>query len=384
MSNNRSGIFLRLFRQSLTVAVLSIVLQSCGGHSTRPQNDADSIHLTDARLLHISMYHNVMLVSIDDPWHQGRTLAKYALIEHKDSSRVGLPDGFVPIYVPLHRSVVATSSHANLLLMLGVADKISGVCDGQYIITPKLRSLIHRGIIKDCGASFSPNTERIVAMGVDAMLVSPFEDNPSASISKHTGIPIIECADYMEATPLGRAEWMKFYGRLYGCADRADSLYNEVKQAYNKLRTLAQQSKNRPKVLTETVYESVWYCPGGHSTKAQIVADAGGKYAFRDNDKAGSLPLQAERVIAEASDADVWTFTAPTVPTRRQLLSAYRGYKMIKAVNQGRVYACPSMSVTYFDDVAFRPDWHLKEYIAMLHPELITDYKLRYYRQISE
>lgn len=325
-----------------------------------------------------------MLVSIADPWHEGRQLARYALVERGDSGRVQLPDGVVAVYVPLRKSVVAASAHCNLAFVLGEQQRVAGVCDAQYILNSDAQRLIRSGVIANCGSAFSPNVEQIVAIGADAMLVSPFEDDASASLSARTGIPVIECADYMEPTPLGRAEWMKFYGRLYGCADRADSLFAVVRRDYNALKAKASKVQNRPKVITESVYQSVWYCPGGRSTKAQIIADAGGTYAFSENNQAGSLSLSPERVIAEASDADVWTLTSSAMPSLDQLASSYRGYKMIKAFRSGNVYVCPSMEVPYFDEVAFRPDWHLREYIVMLHPELLPAAPLRYYRPIGD
>lgn len=363
--------------------IITIALQSCGGFSARQQGSADTLKLTDAQLLRISVERGYTLVDIADPWHEGHSLARYALIERCDSGRVSIPSKLVAIYVPLRKSVVATSAHCNLALTLGAQQQIAGVCDAQYILSSELSKQIANGSIANCGSAFSPNTEKIVAIGADAMLVSPFEDDASATLSARTGIPVIECADYMESTPLGRAEWMKFYGRLYGCTDKADSLFNVVKRNYNSLRSKTQRLKNRPKVLTESVYQSVWYCPGGRSTKAQIIADAGGTYAFCDNTQAGSLSLAPERVIAEASDADVWTLTASQMPTAQQFASAYRGYKMVRALRMGRVYVCPSMFVPYFDEVAFRPDWHLKEYVAMLHPELLPNYSLRYYKRLN-
>jgi len=367
----------------LLFLIITAVLQSCGGNSVRRQGSADTLKLTDARLLRVSAERGYTLVDIADPWHSGRSLARYALVERADSGRVSVPADLVAVCVPLRRSVVATSAHSNLVRTLGARRQIAGVCDAQYILNDELRSLIASGAIANCGSAFAPNVERIVAIGADAMLVSPFEDDASATLSARTGIPVIECADYMEATPLGRAEWMKFYGRLYGRAAEADSLFGVVKRNYNRIRAKASGAKNRPKVLTESVYQSVWYCPGGRSTKAQIIADAGGDYAFRRNQQAGSLSLAPERVIAEASDADVWTLTSSAMPTAGQFASAYRGYKMIRAFRTGRVYVCPSMATPYFDEVAFRPDWHLAEYVAMLHPELMPGYSLRYYRILS-
>lgn len=360
--------------------IMAAGLMSCGGISSRHQACGDTLELSDARLLRISFPKGYTLAEIADPWHKGRLLASYALMERGDSGNVELPSGVIPLYVPLKRSIVATSAHCNLIATLGARQAIAGVCDGQYILERRLRRLIDSGEIANCGSTFSPNIEKIVAIGADAMLVSPYEDSQSAMLSARTGIPMMECADYMEPTPLGRAEWMRLYGRLYGRAKEADSLFAAVKSRYEELRSMAATALDRPKVLTEAVYQSVWYCPGGRSTKSQIIADAGGVYAFSGDNQAGSLPLAPEKVVAEASDADVWTFTSSAVPTMRQFASAYRGYSMIKAFRTGRLYVCPSMDVPYFDEAAFRPDWHLKEYIAIIHPEMLPDYKLRYYR----
>ena len=325
-----------------------------------------------ATLLSIVEYDDSTEVTIKDPWNCERTLHRYVLQEKQ------VERGFAA-------AAVFTSSHAQLLTWLNAADRIAAVCDLKYMNIPEIRRRVADRHIIDCGDSRMPDIEQLTMAGTDAILLSPFENSGGYGMLETMGIPIIECADYMEPTPLARAEWMKLYGLLFGCKEQADSLFREVERSYLQQAAAARRMNTRSTLLTERKTGSTWYVPGGKSWMGQLIKDAAARHPFPDDTHSGSLPLSPEQVIARGEEIDVWAVkNSSSQPlTQKSLLAEYDGYKMLKAMREGRVYECNTMEKPFFEQTAFRPDWLLSDYIAIAHPEECRDSVLRYYRRIE-
>ena len=343
------------------------LLCSCGGRVVSSmQEGGDTIPLKYAKLLTMVRYADHTHVSIKDPWQQGKVLEEY------------------DVYQPFRRAVVFTSPHCQLLCDLQAEDCIKGVCDLQYMLIPEIQSRVAGGRIIDCGNAFSPMTEKIVEVKADALIISPFENSGGNGKLERLGIPIIEAADYMEASPLGRAEWMKFYGLLFGRERQADSLFHVVDSTYRACQAYAESLPKGRSILTERKTGSVWYTPGGRSTVGQLIRDAHGGYAFAADDHAGSLALPFEQVLDKAGDTEVWAFkyngTRPL--TKADLLEEYHGYRGLKAFRDGEIYECNTSTIPYFETVAFRPDLLLQEFIQLLHPGVNLG-GLRYYKKLE-
>ena len=237
----------------LVVVLFAALLSLSGCRKSRlSTSDAvgDTIPLRYAQNLTMVRYSDGILVELKDPWHEGRILHRYWLTE--DSNNLHDPQGHFrsaakkelstinyqlsTVSFPLQRSVVFNTAHASLIGMLNATDRIAGVADLKYMLLPEVQRRVQQGEIVDCGNSMSPDIEQIVSLHADAILLSPFENSGGYGRLEKLGSPIIECADYMETSPLGRAEWMRFYGLLFGCSQQADSLFSVVEQAYCALR----------------------------------------------------------------------------------------------------------------------------------------------------
>ena len=381
--------------------VLSTLLLFC---CTRKKVEQGStVEMRYAENICIEAFDGYHVVRMKNPWREGELLHTYILIGRADSARMAheeLPEGTV-VYVPLRRSVVFNTAHAQLVSWMvesrhhsqplqngrgALVEGIAGVADLKYMNVVAVKRGIASGQIADCGNSMAPDIERIMALGADAVLLSPFENSGGYGRLDQIGIPIIECAEYMESSPLGRAEWMRFYGMLYGKERQADSLFAVVEKEYQKLKNLTARSSTldrRPSLLTEKLTGSTWYVPGGKSTVAQMIADAGATYAWSNDEHSGSLALSYETVVSKASDADVWIFNDQSgEPTYERLKAEYHGYAIFKAFREHRIWYVNSMKVPYFEEVSFRPDWLLRDYILMLHPGLLQG-STRYYKPAS-
>jgi len=321
-------------------------------------------------------------VKIANPWKKGTLLHTYTFTDSVDTDYKFSRD-VNTVHIPLKRVVVMTNSMAHLMVELGVENCIAGVCEPEYISDTLIRARLADGTIADCGNSMYPTVEKIMELHPDAIMVSPFEQTGYGQLEK-LGIPLLECADYMETSPLSRAEWMRFYGRLFGAGSKADSLFNKVSSDYNNLKETASRTVSRPKVMLDTRSGSAWYVAGGGSTIGRMIADAGAEYLFGDNENSGSVPLSFETVFDKAQDADVWLLkNSSSVPLTYSLLeSDFRSYASFKPFKERNIWVCNVNDVPYFELTSFHPEMLLGEFIQIFHPEM--SYPHLFYQPLAE
>ena len=359
-----------------------MLLASCFRNGRNADNALDSRDsvITAAKLLSMQRTPDYTVVTVGDPW-KGGVLHRYVLVPRDKDLPADLPEGTV-VRMPVSRALVYSSVHTSLLSELGCLDVVKGVVDKQYFIDSTLVAGINAGTIADCGNSMNPTVERVIDMQPDAILLSPYQDASYGQIAK-MDIPIIECADYLEYDPLGRAEWMKFYGELVGKRDEADSLYTAVVNAYNDLKQKAAGAETHPTVVTEMVISGIWNVPGGQSYMARILTDAGGRYLWADDTNTGSLALDFNQVLAVAQNADYWFIKWTNINSLMDLQGAYDLNKEMAAFKNKRVYVCDTDKTRFFDRIPFHPEVLLREFAAILHPELFPDNTNQMYHHID-
>ncbi len=376
----------------LSLAVV-VLLSACGGQRS-PQSWAerlqdtpapDSLVFRYARLIHVEQAGDCRVVYIDNPWQAGQPLHTYVLVPADATVAHPLPAGTV-IRTPLQRSVVFTSVHCALASQLGAEGQVAGVADLKYIKVPFVQQGVARGTIEDCGDGLSPVVEKIIDLQADALLLSPFENSGGYGRIEDINIPIVECAEYMETSPLARAEWIRFYGMLYGEEARADSLFSEVERSYDALCQLARQAAGRPSVVVDKMAGPVWYVPGGRSTIGQMLADAQCSYPWADDKSSGSLQLPFEAVLERGGQCQLWLlrYDSPQPLTMQELLSEQDGYRMMRPVVDDQVYACNVSTSLFYEETPFRPDLLLQDMIQILHPEIPNLPPLRYYHRVKK
>ena len=375
--------------RALIILLSAVLLSSCGGRQTASDDGGDTVRFRYAKLLQLVRHEGYTVATIKHPWRQDAVLHRYVLVPADGVVPEGSPEGTV-IRTPLRRSVVFTTVHCSLLSMLHREGSVTGVADLKYIKAPYVQAGVSTGRIVDCGDGMSPVIEKIIDLRPDALLLSPFENSGGYGQLEEIDIPIVECAEYMEPSPLGRAEWMRFYGLLYGCEHEADSLFALVDSSYNKLKSdvrslMSDVQRSSSSVLVDKVTGSVWYVPGGRSTIGQMLADAGAQYPWASDDRSGSIALPFETVLERGSDCDVWIlrYSGRQPLTRQQLLSEHRGYNQFRAFREGRVYGCNVEQSLFYEESPFRPDLLLSDFIKILHPDIPNLPPLRYYHKLE-
>ncbi len=415
-----------------------LVLTACqGGKTTAGEaEEGDTLKMKYAKLLTIVKHgekgtaslnndaedaeYQYAEVNVANPWKAGTLLHRYILIpKGKEGDETvarlalqrtsGMGCTTDTVRTPVERSAVFIAPHCQLMYEMGCQQAIRGVCDLDYINIPDVKKRAAsagkaagnasagktsaENSIVDCGSSMAPDIERIIALKPEAILLSPFENSGGYGKLDKLHVPIIEAADYMESSPLGRAEWMKFYGMLFGneegksngisgsCEPKADSLFAKIEKEYLKLKAEAAGYPKGLSILTERKTGNVWYVPGGQSTIGILLKDANARYIFEDDEHSGSLAMSPEQILAKGKQVDVWAFKyfggAPL--SQAQLLQEYDGYKALAAFSRGNIYQVDTSTVPYFELTSFHPELLLREFIILAHGERFG--KLRFYKK---
>ncbi len=340
-------------QKPITLLLLALLagLASCrrSAGPTVPLPEGDTVRLRHARLLQLIERRHELEAVVLNPWDTTRVLRRYRLAR-----------------LPLRRAAVFTSVHCALLQELGCANAIAGICELEYIHLPFVHEGVRAGRIADLGNGMSPNIERSMQIAPDALLLTPFENSGGYGRLERLGIPLIECADYMERSPLARAEWIRFYGRLFGRAHQADSLFRSVEQRYLALCRQAATAAHRPRLLCEMPQGGYWYLPGGQSTMGRLYRDAGADYLFSHLPGAGSTPLSIEQVLEQAPTAQVWLIKHGGTLSRQQILRDYPALRCITAP----AWHCDIAHNRYYEETPFHPERLLQNLISLLHPDL--------------
>ncbi|RGW78567.1 ABC transporter substrate-binding protein [Segatella copri] len=421
-------------------ATAALLMAACQGGKTAAADaeDGDTLEMKYAKLLTIVKHgdgeensdeaedidYQYAEAIIANPWKAGTMLHRYILIpkgEEGDKTvamlakrrSTGARCTTDTVRTPVEKSAVFIAPHCQLMYELGCQQAIRGVCDLDYINIPDVKkraasagnvssgnvsaqNASAQNPIVDCGSSMAPDIERIIALKPEAILLSPFENSGGYGKLDKLHVPIIEAADYMESSPLGRAEWMKFYGMLFGneegksngisgsCEPKADSLFAKIEKEYLKLKAEAAGYPKGLSILTERKTGNVWYVPGGQSTIGILLKDANARYIFEDDQHSGSLSMSPEQIIAKGNQVDVLAFKyfGGNALTKQNLLAEYQGYQALKAFQTGTVYETDTSCEPYFELTSFHPEILLREFIILSHPEAGDKFgKLRFYKK---
>ena len=365
-----------------TVHIISVILLilsvSCSREKSGYSNYTATNDIKYSSLLRISENKGNKLVRILSPSDSTKTLATYLLVPRNEKVRENRKDVQI-LHVPLNKIVVYSSVHASVLEELGATEIVKGVADAQFFKLDFIKKGIETGEITDIGQSSSPSMEKLIHLSPECVMISLYEGMTVPDFSS-SGIVYLKLADNLETSPLGRAEWIKFIGLLTGEELKADSIFRTVEKNYLTLKQKAYNAKSRPKVITDNIYQGIWYVPGGRSYQARMIEDAGGIYPWNDNKDTGSLSLAFEEVYAKASDADIWLYKGFGIePTCDAVVSTDPRHGKINALYNGGLWICDTSSSSLFEDFPFHPDLLLEEYLTIFHPELNKGKSTRYF-----
>lgn len=286
------------------------------------------------------------------------------------------------------RIICMSSSHIAMLDAVGAADRIVGVSGIDYITNDYITA--HRTSTGDVGYEGNIDYELIVTLRPDAVLLFGLHGaSGMESKLRELRIPFVYVGDYLEESPLGKAEWIVAVGEIAGCRDRAEEIFAPIPQRYNALKErVAAAGRKAPAVMLNTPYGDTWFMAPMTSYVAQMVADAGGDYVYKKNTTTRSLPIDMEEAALLVSQADVW-LNVGLITTLDELRRSLPRFADARCVREGAVWNCNRRTNAaggndYWESGVVHPDVILTDLVKILHPELVADdTQLYYYRRIE-
>ena len=326
------------------------------------------------------------LMEVICPWDTTLTLGKFALV--KDTTAV-VGEGVTLVKVPVQSVVSFSATQWSVFLRLGEINRVKGILEGRFVTDSTMRSLLEQEKVYDIGTEAAANIERMIQIQPDILLYSPYFDGNQGGLNI-TGAVLFPFADYMENTPLGRAEWIRVIGMLIGCEEKANAWFDDIERRYNALSTLCAEVEHRPTVFSDLAFNGQWYVAGGRSYMAKLFADAGADYIWKDNPSTASVPMDAESILAKAQHADYWRVinSNPFPMTYASLAKENPVYPLFDAYKNRQIIVCDILSTGYFEQSQCEPDLLLADFIHFFHPELLTGewegYQTRYYHLMEK
>ena len=337
----------------------------------------------------ISIFENegFTIVKIIDPWPNANSDYTYIL---KEKSGI-VPDSlqqYPIINIPINRLIATSTTHIPALEMLNVENSLVGFPGTDYISSEKVRSRIESGKVYDLGKSQHLNIEIMIELQPDVIIAHGIDNNnPALDNLQKSGLKVIMNGDWNEQTPLGKAEWIKLYGALYGKTAEVNKLFQEIEKSYKSTLALAKKVTFKPTVLSGAIYGSNWYLPQGKSWVSLLIKDAGGKYLWDETTGTGSLSLSFESVYERGKHADYWIGLGQFT-SFDELVAANVHYGEFAAFKNKNIYSYSvkkgrTGGVIYYELSQNRPDLLLKDFVKILHPELLPDYQLYFYQKLN-
>ncbi|RKR13462.1 iron complex transport system substrate-binding protein [Maribacter vaceletii] len=332
----------------------------------------------------------ITIIKITAPWPNATKGFSYALVPEEKMAALTLnKDSYDAIITtPVKKIIVTSTTHIPVLEALGVETSLVGFPNTNYISSMATRKRIANKQVKELGNNESLNTE--IALELQPNVVIGFgidNQNKAYKTLEDANIPVAYNGDWAEQTPLGKAEWIKFFAPFFHKETKADSIFNSIEKEYHKVKELAAKANTKHTVLSGAMFKDVWYLPGGKSWAAQYLNDANTNYLWKDDKETGSLSLSWENVLNIAQNADYW-LSPSQYTTYEQMKESSPHYTQFKAFKNKNIYTFantkgPTGGLLFYELAPSRPDIVLRDLISIFHPEVLPNYKPYFYKPLE-
>lgn len=336
----------------IALCLIGLVCVACQTTDSAPISDR-------AQGFHITPQGDSLLLTVYSPWQKGQVL-QHLEIQAKGEKRV----------------VCTSATHVGFIGELGMTNQIVGLSRPErvYNLTED-----DRARIIDIGDDFLINMEALLLCKPDLVIISSYmESDATAQQIQKLGIPVVYCQEWCESSPLARAEWIRFFGAIFGCQTKADSVFASVCDAYGQMRAIGDRQLARGKsIMSGMSWRGTWYMPAGGTFMGQLFKDAGADYHFANNPSTSSIPLNIEQVIQQFANADVWV--GADVRTLAELKAMDAKHTWFSAYQTGQVYhylkrTLPSGANDFWESGVVHPERILRDLQSILQGDTATLY----------
>ncbi len=368
-------------------AFLFLLLTSCGRKTktNSPEQLFTGKNFTSgvryAGLFDIYKTDGVRKIVIHSPFSDTATAAVYYLVDSAAYGQYRHQKNVLPF--PLTNIAVLSSTQLNGITRLGLLNRVSGIADEKYLRNGEVRKRIADGKISEVSANGQLFVEKTIMLNPQAVFYSPFQQGKLLPVKGN--IAAVPFFDFMETDPLGRAEWVKFTAAFIGGEKAADSIFNSIEKEYRLLKKIATETQSRSSVFSGKYFNGQWFVPGGKSYMAQLFADAGADYIWKNDSSRNSVPLDFEVVLQKARNADYWRLLGglPEDKPYENLLKENELYGHFKAFKEHHIIYCNPAASGYFEKGTLEPQVILKDFIHAFHPDLFPGYMPVYYEVLQ-
>ncbi|RUT79175.1 ABC transporter substrate-binding protein [Ancylomarina longa] len=336
----------------------------------------------------IKMRNGFKEIIVNDPWNKGKIFQSYYLVPKSSKLPDSIPADVQVVRTPVKTLAALSNTHIGILKFLGVADRIVALSLSDHIYDKELSRKAEEGKIQGVGHAHQINFEKIVELSPEIVMLAGFMTKTKQEKKLvSAGLPVVYNIEWMESDPLARAEWAKFIAAFFNKEKEADKLFNDLDQRYQKVKSLVQKIKSSPSVVSGYQFKGIWYMPGGKSYLGQVLRDSKGDYCWLSDTTRGSIPLSFEVVYEKQANADIW-FGPAQCASLEQLKNMDERYTLFKAYKTGQVYCCTKRMTAsgandWWESGIMKPDTVLKDIIKILHPEVLPDYELYFYKKLN-
>lgn len=355
---------------------------------TKAQSEITTISKVKyAKGFSIENYANYSIITVKNPWPKASKTYQYILKKKNGIIPDSLKNNIV-INVPIQSIVVTSTTHIPSLEMLNEEKTLVGFPNLAYVSSEKVRALIDAKKIKELGNNQSLNTEVLIDLQPDVIIGYGLDNNnPTLDNLEKSGLKVLLNGDWNEQTPLGKAEWIKFFGALYDKQEQANEIFSKIEKDYLKTIEIAKKAIAKPTILAGDIFEGKWYLPSGTSWGSLILKEANSNYLWQETSGTGSLSLSFETVFEKAKDADFW-ITSGQFSTLKEMTEANPHYVQFKAFQDKNVYSFAAKKgktggILYYELAPNRPDIVLKDLVKILHPELLVGYEPFFFEKLK-
>ena len=348
--------------------------------------DFEEVKIDYAEGFSIRKYKDFTQINVHKPWPDADKDLVYIVADEE----IQLPENFeyeALITRPVDKIVATSTTHIPSLISLDKIENLVGFPNLDYISSEEARELINKDEIRDIGQNESINTEVLLSLQPDLIFSFAIEGrNKTLDQARNAGIPVIYNSDWLENNPLGKAEWIKFFGAILGELNQAETAFDQVVSDYETTKKLAEKTKNQPRVISGAMHQDRWYLPYGDSWQAQFFEDANAKYIYDYTKGQGSIALAFEKVLEKAQDAEFWV-SPGHYTSYEALLSNNKHYAEFEAFQNKNIYTMAKTKgetggVLFYEIGPNRPDLILKDLVKIFHPELLNDYELTFFKAL--
>lgn len=347
------------------------------------QEGKQIIHLKHAKYFDYKEIKGVQKLISKTPYQDTQKSFEYTIVHSKKKQHAN-----TVISVPVKKLIATSTTHVPMIELLNAEATLIGFSNTKYVSSKKTRTHIDNKKIKEVGKEGALNTEIILALQPELIVGFAVNTIPKEyKTLENAGIPVLLNADWLEETPLGRAEWIKLFGILFDKTEKADSIFNRIEESYLTAKKIAKSVQTQPTVLSGAIMsKGIWNLPAGESFVATFLKDANLEYLWKDTKGKGSLSLSFESVFKKAQNADFWI--APGYfSSKEQMLKNNPHYATFKAFKNGNIYTPvikkgATGGVLYYELATVRPDLVLKDLIKITHPDLLPNYPLTFFEKM--